>query len=65
MPESITPREKEILQHMVSGWDAKRISAELNISTLTVRKHIANIYEKLHVTSRAQVMMLAHKNKWL
>lgn len=65
MPESITQREKEILQHMVSGWDAKRIAAELNISTLTVRKHIANIYDKLHVNSRAQIIMLAAKHKWL
>lgn len=65
IPESITQREKEILQNMVSGWDAKRIAAELNISTLTVRKHIANIYEKLHVSSRAQVIMLAQKHKWL
>lgn len=61
----ITQREKEILQHMVSGWDAKRIASELNISTLTVRKHIANIYEKLHVNSRAQIIMLATKHKWL
>ena len=65
MPESITQREKEILQNMVSGWDAKRIAAELNISTLTVRKHIANIYEKLHVSSRAQIIMLATKHNWL
>jgi DNA-binding NarL/FixJ family response regulator len=65
IPESITQREKEILQNMVSGWDAKRIAAELNISTLTVRKHIANIYEKLHVNSRAQIIMLAQKHKWL
>lgn len=65
IPESITQREKEILQHMISGWDAKRIAAELNISTLTVRKHIANIYEKLHVSSRAQIFMLATKHKWL
>jgi DNA-binding NarL/FixJ family response regulator len=65
IPESITHREKEILQNMISGWDAKRIAAELNISTLTVRKHIANIYEKLHVSSRAQIIMLATKHKWL
>lgn len=65
IPESITQREKEILQNMVSGWDAKRIAAEFNISTLTVRKHIANIYEKLHVSSRAQIIMLAQKHKWL
>jgi DNA-binding NarL/FixJ family response regulator len=65
LPEAITDREQEILQHMVNGWDAKRISSALNISVLTVRKHIANIYEKLHVNSRAQVISLAHKNKWV
>ncbi|MFT3826798.1 MAG: response regulator transcription factor [Chitinophagaceae bacterium] len=63
---NITDREKEILQYMVSGWDAKRIASELGgVSVLTVRKHIANIYEKLHVNSRAQVISLAHKNKWI
>lgn len=64
LPDSITEREHEILQHMIKGWDAKRISSEVNISVLTVRKHIANIYDKLHVNSRAQVITLAHKNKW-
>lgn len=64
-PEAITEREQEILQHMVKGWDAKRISSALNISVLTVRKHIANIYDKLHVNSKAQVISLAHKNKWI
>ena len=64
-PESITEREKEILRFMINGWDAKRISAELNISVLTIRKHIANIYHKLHVNSKAQVISLAHKNKWV
>ncbi len=64
LPAGITEREKEILQYTVNGWDAKRIAAHLSISTLTVRKHIANIYEKLHVQSKAQVMQMAHKNKW-
>lgn len=64
LPEVITGREKEILLHTVNGWDAKRIASVLNISTLTVRKHIANIYVKLHVQSKAQVIQMAHKNKW-
>ena len=50
---------------MVNGWDAKRIASALNLSVLTVRKHIANIYEKLHVNSKAQVISLAHKNNWV
>lgn len=64
LPPILTEREKEILQYTVNGWDAKRIAATINISTLTVRKHIANIYEKLHVQSKAQVIQMAHKNKW-
>jgi DNA-binding NarL/FixJ family response regulator len=65
LPESITEREKEILRYMINGWDAKRIGSELSISVLTIRKHIANIYGKLHVNSKAQVISLAHKNKWV
>src|SRR6218665_790381 len=65
MPVNITEREKQILQLMVNGWDAKRIASELFLSLLPVRKHIANIYDKLHVNSRAQVITLAHKNRWL
>lgn len=64
LPEMITTREEEILKLMVSGWDAKRISSSLAISVLTVRKHIANIYDKLHVQSRAEIINMAHYNKW-
>lgn len=64
LPGTITEREKEILQYTVNGWDAKRIASVLNISTLTVRKHVANIYTKLHVQSKAQVIQMAHKHGW-
>jgi DNA-binding NarL/FixJ family response regulator len=64
LPSGITHRELEILQHTVNGWDAKRIASVLNLSVLTVRKHIANIYVKLHVNSKAQVISLAHQKKW-
>ncbi|MBS1782042.1 MAG: response regulator transcription factor [Bacteroidetes bacterium] len=64
-PEIISPRENEVLQHLVLGRDAKRIATELKISVETVRKHIAHIYSKLHVSSKAEVISLAHKNKWL
>jgi len=64
LPEMITLREEEVLKYMVNGWDSKRIAAELEISVLTVRKHIANIYDKLHVQSRAQIINMAHHNKW-
>ncbi|HQW84447.1 MAG TPA: response regulator transcription factor [Ferruginibacter sp.] len=63
--ELLTQREKEILQHTISGYDAKRIASILDISVLTIRKHIANIYQKLHVSSKAQIITLAHKNNWI
>ncbi|MBS1588913.1 MAG: response regulator transcription factor [Bacteroidetes bacterium] len=64
-PEIISHRENEVLQHIILGRDAKRISNELKISVETVRKHIAHIYSKLHVSSKAEVISLAHKNNWL
>lgn len=64
LPDMITSREEEILQHMVQGRDSKKIASILNISVLTVRKHIANIYEKMHVQSRAEIINMAHHNKW-
>jgi DNA-binding NarL/FixJ family response regulator len=61
----LTDREKEILIHTINGFDAKRIAVILDISVLTIRKHIANIYQKLHVNSKAQIISLAHKNNWV
>lgn len=56
----LSEREKEILQHTVAGYDAKRIAELTGISVLTVRKHVANIYQKLHVNSKAQAMRIAY-----
>ncbi len=63
--ELLSDREKEILQFTTHGWDAKRVASELDLSVHTVRKHIANIYQKLHITSKAQMIQLAYKNKWM
>ncbi|HEX5151004.1 MAG TPA: response regulator transcription factor [Parafilimonas sp.] len=56
----LSEREKEVLQYTVNGHDAKRIAEITGISVLTVRKHIANIYQKLHVNSKAQAMRVAY-----
>jgi DNA-binding NarL/FixJ family response regulator len=60
----LSGREMEILQYTIKGWDAKQIAAHLNLSVHTVRKHTANIYTRLHVNSKAQVIHLAHELKW-
>lgn len=61
----LSEREMEILKELVSGKNYKAIGEKLFISPLTVRKHVSHIYDKLHVNSRAQVINLAHKNKWV
>ncbi len=62
--KNLTQKEKQILELLIKGLDAKRIAETLDSSPLTVRKHIANVYRKLHVNSKAQVISLATKEKW-
>jgi len=62
---TLSEREMEILKGLVNGLDFRQISADLFISTNTVRKHISNIYGKLQVTSKVQAVKLAMKNKWV
>ncbi len=62
---TLSDREMDILKGLVKGLDYKKIAEELFISPFTVRTHISNIYEKLHVTSKIQAVKLAIKNKWV
>lgn len=61
----LSKREIEILKLLVNGRKYKQIAEELFISPLTVKKHVSNIYEKLHVSNKAQVIRLVHKRRWL
>lgn len=57
----LTDREKEILQLLVQGLSYKEIGSHLDISANTAKKHVINIYNKLHVNSRAQALHLAYQ----
>ena len=57
----LTAREKEILQLLVQGLLYKEIGSKLSISPNTAKKHVINIYNKLHVNSRAQALHLAYE----
>jgi DNA-binding NarL/FixJ family response regulator len=48
----LSNREKEILEFLSRGLMYKEIAAQLFLSPETVRKHVYNIYEKLHVNNR-------------
>jgi DNA-binding NarL/FixJ family response regulator len=56
----LTDREKEILTLLVQGLMYKEIGAELGISAHTAKKHVLNIYQKLHVKNRSQAMNIVH-----
>jgi len=52
----LTDKEKEIVQGLVDGLSYKMIADSASISIETVRSHIKNIYKKLHVHSKADVI---------
>ena len=55
--ENLTPREREILEHLAEGDLCKEIAEKLDLSLRTVHTHLKNIYEKLHVRSRTQAVL--------
>lgn len=60
----ISEREQEILDLMSEGLRSKEIAAKLFISTNTVRTHVRNIYEKLHVSSKIEALNKVSKNAY-
>jgi DNA-binding NarL/FixJ family response regulator len=52
----LSPKEKEIVIGLVDGLSYKLIAARMDISIETVRFHIKNIYSKLHVHGKAEVI---------
>ena len=60
---NLSDREKEVLQLLVDGNSYKMVAAEMDISIDTVRSHIRNIYDKLHVNSKSEAVAKALKHK--
>jgi len=54
--EQLTTREREVSQLLITGETYKQIAWKLNISPDTVRQHIKNIYRKLQINSRVQLI---------
>lgn len=57
--ESLTVREREILELLAQGLSNKLIAAKLYLSIRTVEGHLANIYSRLGVHSRTEAMLVA------
>ena len=60
---NLSDRENEILVLLSKGFDYKEIASRIYISPNTVKKHIINIYQKLHVNNKAQALKIAYTKK--
>jgi DNA-binding NarL/FixJ family response regulator len=60
----LTKREIEILEFITKGDTYKYIADILFVSDKTIKKHIENIYNKLHINSKYEAMQLAMKYNW-
>jgi FixJ family two-component response regulator len=59
--ENLTPREREVLAHVVSGKLNKQIAFDLNAAERTIKAHRAGITAKLGVQSVAELARLAQE----
>ena len=58
----LTPREREVLDHVARGDSNGRIATELHLSPKTVGNHIGSIFAKLAVAGRAEAIVLARES---
>ena len=63
-PDALTDREREVLELMVDGVTSnRRLASRLGVSENTVKFHVRNILDKLHLHNRAQVVAFALRHK--
>ena len=58
---ALTPRERQVLEHIVSGELNKQIAGHLGITQRTVKAHRARLMEKMKVDSVAKLVCLANR----
>jgi DNA-binding NarL/FixJ family response regulator len=63
-PDALTEREREVLELMVQGTTSnRRLAKHLGVSENTVKFHVRNILDKLHLHNRAQVVAYALRTR--
>ncbi len=60
--QSLTPRQAEILRHVVAGATNEEIATVLSLSNATIARHLANVYLKLGVRNRVEATNWAHQH---
>ena len=62
--ESLSIREREILDHLISGRQVREIAELSVVSEATVRTQVKSILSKLGVTSQLAAVTLALQTRW-
>lgn len=65
MVERPSEREMDVLRLVVRGFSNRAIARELGISHRTVQGHLANLFDKLGVSTRTEAALLAVKMGWI
>jgi DNA-binding NarL/FixJ family response regulator len=63
--DQLTPREREVLQHLARGYMYKEIARRLEISTKTVEAHASAVLRKLQLSSRHEISRWAAERRLL
>ena len=61
--ETLTAREREVLQLIARGYKYKEIAARLHLSIKTVEAHVSSVLRKLQLSSRAELTRWAHERR--
>jgi DNA-binding NarL/FixJ family response regulator len=58
---ALTPRQRDVVELLASGKDNQQIADELQISVLTVKKHLQAVFQSLEVQHRTELAAKWHQ----
>jgi len=64
LEEELTPRQRQILEMIAQGLTYKEAGVLLHVSENTVKYHMGQIMDRLHLQNRAQVLAHAGRMSW-